>query len=867
MLFIRILAVCVQMFLFVTISSSYLKAKYASYKQTLDFQKYHCFSETDTLNVKTDNLIELLRSSSALELCRNNAVFLPPSNVGAQYDKIKRTLENSVLSDTYFDGYYLIGRNQNQFSISYINKTFSVMGMTELEYLPLIQNLENNAFTRNYQKMIAFKKDDYKNISVPEKMKNDYAKMLDTLDGKIVYYTIKDDVLCIIIYNRAFFDNIFADISLTNSSAAMLDNSGKVFCAYGDYFKTDTVIENYRDANLAAYETNMLTTVIKSRFYYSLPDFLFIGIMLLMCILFSGWSFKISRKYANRIMEPYSILNGFFYLNNKNDKIENFDYFDTPHCAKPRSDISKNIFYAMIFAILLPALVSSALYLSSFNLMSNRFIKDKAYLSHRHLSQQLIDNFDFYINVFCLDSDAYDDEFLTRIKYKVTLDSKYNLISIPNESQVGIINPKFVSRISEACKNAPLGKTLVYIPNDLFGDSAIGLMTRTYSGTYEVIVFKMESPSFSVTNTDVGYMLLDKKNNTIFQNTLTDDAQKQRLINKESPDVVFSTEYKNFGWTFYTYTSVAKLKSSIYTTISLDIFAILSLLVILLLITWRYSSRFLSPLERVKNAMDAGEREIDTDRTLNSESNEIEEMINVYNKMIRHIKKITEDKLELMREEEHANALKIQAQLNALQQQINPHFLYNTLEMINLNLLKYGDFSTSKVIGNLSKIFRYSISRANETVLLSDEIENTKNYLSIWDIRFPKRFKFIWNIDDGLMQRKTLKLILQPIMENCFFHAFDNKPKDCVINIRIFEENGYIVIKISDNGCGMQKEELLKLSEKFTSKDLTLTGKGIGICNTYKRLKLLWGDNADLYIESEINKGSTVTIKFKDKNE
>ena len=178
------------------------------------------------------------------------------------------------------------------------------------------------------------------------------------------------------------------------------------------------------------------------------------------------------------------------------------------------------------------------------------------------------------------------------------------------------------------------------------------------------------------------------------------------------------------------------------------------------------------------SAAEASEYPLDK---ISDETNEIEEMLNVYNKMIRHIKKITEDKLSLMREEERANALKIQAELNALQQQINPHFLYNTLEMINLNLLKYGDFSTSKVIGNLSKIFRYSISRANETVALCDEIENTKNYLSIWDIRFPGRFKFIWDIDENLLNRKTLKLILQPIMENCFFHAFDNKSENCVI--------------------------------------------------------------------------------------
>lgn len=861
-LLIRILAICVQAFLFVTISSSYLKTKYSSYKQTLEFQKYHYFSEADALNVKTDNLIELFRSSSAIQFCRNNSVFAPPAESSQQYNRIKKTLENSLLSEMYFDGYYLIGRNPNQFSISYLNKTFSSMGKLELEYLPLIQNYDNNAFAINYQRIFVFDKTDYSNIKVPKSMQSDYAKMLDELDGKIVYYTIKDDVLCIIIYNQAFFDEIFADIKLTDSSVVLLDNSNTAFYAKGKSFNTNSVYDNDAIKNFPSHSTAIFTTVIKSKFHYNFADILFIGIMLLLCFAFVEWSFKISAKYADRIMEPYNILNGFFYLNNKSDEIENFDYLSLPHSAKPRSDISKNIFYAMIFAIILPAIVSSTMYLTAFNLMSNRFIKDKAQVSHRQLSQQIMDNFDFYINAFCLDFETMDDDFLTRIKYKVTLDSKFNLANIPNESQDRIINPKFVSIISEACKNAPSTKALVYIPSDLFGDSSIGLMTQNYTGSYDVIIFKMESPSFSVANSDVGYMLVDSQNNTIFQSVLIGNEQKNKILNKNSSEIVFTSDYKNFGWKLYTFTSVSKLKSSIYTIISLDIFAILLLLVVVLIISWRYSSKFLSPLERVKNAMSAGEASEYPIDKISDESNEIEEMLNVYNKMIRHIKKITEDKLALMREEERANALKIQAQLNALQQQINPHFLYNTLEMINLNLLKYGDFSTSKVIGNLSKIFRYSISRANETVTLSDEIENTKNYLSIWDIRFPGRYKFIWEIDKNLLNHKTLKLILQPIMENCFFHAFDNKSENCIVKINIFADDGFNVIVISDNGCGMAKEELEKLKNKFTDKDLSLTGKGIGICNTYKRLKLFWGDNADLIIESELGKGSSVTIKF-----
>lgn len=94
-------------------------------------------------------------------------------------------------------------------------------------------------------------------------------------------------------------------------------------------------------------------------------------------------------------------------------------------------------------------------------------------------------------------------------------------------------------------------------------------------------------------------------------------------------------------------------------------------------------------------------RSEEPEHTVITETNEIEEILNVYNKMVRYIKQITDDKINLVREEEKVKALKIKAELNALQQQINPHFLYNTLEMINLNFLKLGDINTSKVIGKL----------------------------------------------------------------------------------------------------------------------------------------------------------------------
>lgn len=293
----------------------------------------------------------------------------------------------------------------------------------------------------------------------------------------------------------------------------------------------------------------------------------------------------------------------------------------------------------------------------------------------------------------------------------------------------------------------------------------------------------------------------------------------------------------------------------------MDITAILAFLLFIMIFSWIYSARFMTPLERIKTAMSEGST-TDSDNNISNNSNEIEEVLSVYNKMVHHIKKMTEDKIELVCKEEQANALKSRAELNALQQQINPHFLYNTLEMINLSVLKTGDIGTSKLVGKLSKIFRYAISSVTETVFLYEEIENTQNYMSIWNTRFPNRYEFVWDVDDSLLNTKVLKLIMQPIMENCFFHAFNDSMTNCIIKTQICYENNYLIITIADNGCGISQDKIECLYKKFSDDSPDFNSKGIGIWNVYKRLKLYYDDSASISVTSNENSGMIIQIKF-----
>lgn len=859
-MFIRILAIIVQAFLFFTVAGSYFNSKYTTHYDITEGQKRHYSKSMDTLLVKIDNLLYLLDSSGAIKFSSNNSLLRNSVETTQQYNKIKTILGNSVLSNRFFSGYYIIGKNINQFSFYKLHDEFSEFGTCTLEYSKLINDSQYNSFSKNYQKMHIFNKNDYKDINIDKYMKEQYNQMLNILDGQIVYATLYKEVLCIITVNPQYLETLFEDARLTNTSVALVNKQNDILYLKSNSNRFIDTLQKQLPNHYFSYNTDMHTLIMDSNIRYTLTDISFIIIMLIGCILVILWAFHASEKYAARILEPYRVLKGFFGLNYTSNAIEEFDFLNYHYTTKKRSDISKNIFKAFIFAILIPSLLSTILYLISLNLITQYFIEEKASATHFHLVQEFYDEFDFYINSINLEfnSNSKNSEY-SRLKYTVELNNNFSLVSQPFESLDYMSSSKFNRQLKNALKDSKVTGTLINISSDLFGDHALASVQRMENGGYLCRVFKSETFGNVVSDTDIGFVILDREKNIVTQNININDREKEKIINGDKRKIIYKTNMSDFNWSLYSFSEYSRVKSSIYSTIVFDIIVIFAFLLIILLIAWRYSTRFMRPLERIKAAM----TQIEGDNRLKeSGTNEIDEILTVYNKMVKHIKKITDDKIQLMQEEEKINTLKIRAELNAFQQQINPHFLYNTLEMINLRVLKLGDISTSKIIGTLSKIFRYAISASTETVLLSEEIENNKNYLSIWTARFPNRYEFIWDIDVETQSIRTLKLILQPLLENSLYHAFENITSHCIIKISAQIQGKFAIITVSDNGCGIEQTALNTIMAKLSKKDIDLKGKGIGLCNIYKRLKLFYGEAADVLIDSEIGKGTSVQIKF-----
>jgi two-component system sensor histidine kinase YesM len=186
----------------------------------------------------------------------------------------------------------------------------------------------------------------------------------------------------------------------------------------------------------------------------------------------------------------------------------------------------------------------------------------------------------------------------------------------------------------------------------------------------------------------------------------------------------------------------------------------------------------------------------------------------------------------------------------ALQTQINPHFLYNTLDSIVYLSENHMNDEVVEMVVALSKFFRISISRGKNIILLSEELEHARNYLLIQQIRYNKKFTFEFDIDEKVKNYKVVKLILQPLIENAIYHGINTEYNEGKIQIRAFEKNHKLHLEIEDDGYGITPEKIEELKVGFKDQS---KAKSVGVRNVYQRLQLYYGAESEFIIESELD--------------
>ena len=267
-----------------------------------------------------------------------------------------------------------------------------------------------------------------------------------------------------------------------------------------------------------------------------------------------------------------------------------------------------------------------------------------------------------------------------------------------------------------------------------------------------------------------------------------------------------------------------------------------------------YSRSFRNKVDKVRQgARSIGEGKLDYRIFLpeNGRSrDELDEIADSVNQMGEQIHTLIEEsyKKELDR--------KI-SELNLLQEQINPHFLYNALSSISVLAMGNGDKAASRAILYLSDFYRITLSKGKQDITIREELNLLESYLKIQRMRFDDSIEVEYELDESLLDVHVVKLTLQPIVENAIHHGRDDDSEVFHILIRLFEEQGKTVFEVIDDGCGMDPEKLMQLQNSMNHSE-----GGYGLRNVNIRIKLQYGPQYGVYIESERGFGTKIRIEF-----
>lgn len=269
--------------------------------------------------------------------------------------------------------------------------------------------------------------------------------------------------------------------------------------------------------------------------------------------------------------------------------------------------------------------------------------------------------------------------------------------------------------------------------------------------------------------------------------------------------------------------------------------AALTLIAVILLITGRLSGSITKVVKAMK-AAGGGELtiRIPPEKTMPME---IQTIADQFNKMIEKI-------YRLINEVKSATFKQKEAEIRALEAQINPHFLYNTLDTINWMAIEKDEHEISSMINALARILRYGVDKSNAVVTVREEVDWLRQYIYLQQTRLKNAFEFKTDIDESVMGCKIHKLLIQPFVENSILHGFYGKKGKCVLTISIKDRDEYIEIEIEDNGIGMSEKMVASFNQKEL-RDEQIDHIGIG--NVQSRLEMYYGEKASVHASSNEN--------------
>lgn len=280
------------------------------------------------------------------------------------------------------------------------------------------------------------------------------------------------------------------------------------------------------------------------------------------------------------------------------------------------------------------------------------------------------------------------------------------------------------------------------------------------------------------------------------------------------------------------------------------IFIFLMLFDIIILINSFISTKLTAPIKHLEESVQTLEYGDSSKAIYQGGSYEIRHLGASIQGMVDQLQQLTND---IVREHEQ----KQKSELDALQSQINPHFLYNALDIIVWMIEKEQPREAVNIVTALARLFRISLSRGKNIIPVRDELEHVQNYLTIQAMRYKNKFSYVIEMDEEVKNLSIIKLVVQPLVENAIYHGMDFMDGDGLITIRAKIVGDELHLSVADNGLGMKPEVVERLLVENTP---VSKGSGVGLKNVNERIKLYFGDRYGVLIESEPDAGTCITL-------
>lgn len=309
------------------------------------------------------------------------------------------------------------------------------------------------------------------------------------------------------------------------------------------------------------------------------------------------------------------------------------------------------------------------------------------------------------------------------------------------------------------------------------------------------------------------------------------------------------------GWKIIAVTPTADITSNYYQIQIFALFFVFFAIFLLIFVNMFLSSRIANPLKELEHSVKDIERGKLSDVSItvsNRGSYEVQHLANTIRSMVSQMRRLMDD---IVMEQES----KRKSELDALQSQINPHFLYNTLDSIIWMIENERYDGAITMVTALARLFRISLSKGKNIITVADELEHVRNYLTIQQMRYKNKFSYEISAEPDVLQCATIKLIIQPLVENSIYHGMEFMSGDGEIKISAYRRDGDLFIDITDNGLGMPQEQADALLTEDTPRQRG-KGSGIGLKNVQERIQLYFGSAYGLAIYSEPDEGTTARI-------